>query len=147
MKTKFFKFTVIMLLLAAGCFSSCSEKVNEKPNIDKSVSIIGKWKLVKVQVVFYNRDLYDYSHYNIIYEFKSNNVLTVSGETDDIDTYRGHNIGEHVYSITDDDKVIPGSSPVLKIDEIYSLFSISSKSLEISYAPLDGPIYFLIKIE
>ena len=47
----------------------------------------------------------DYSSNSIIYDFKENNVLIVSGEVDDIDDYRGHEMGIYSY------KMLPIPSP------------------------------------
>ena len=73
-------------------------------------SIVGKWKL---EVVYF-LDLtdispkhLDYSQNDIIYDFKENNVLIVSGKMDNIGDYRGYTKGEHSYEMLP----IPPSGP------------------------------------
>jgi hypothetical protein len=109
-------------------------------------TIVGQWKLVKV--IFPDtsdgRVSYDYSQYAIMYEFKTDGVLTVSGEVGSIDSYYGHNIGEHDYLIVDDDKET--GSYRLSIGKMTYWYTISANKLEISLAPLDGPIFYLEKV-
>jgi hypothetical protein len=95
MKKKQTAFTVILVLLIAGIFSSCKkEEIEENPP-----QILGKWQLVDAN---YSNDKgesirTDYSNSHIFYDFQENNVLVVSGDTIDIDDYRGHGIGEYSY--------------------------------------------------
>jgi len=104
--------------------------------------LTGKWKLVKVEEVFNNPTSYDYSPYNIVYEFQTKGVLTVSGETNNISMYRGHDIGEYSYSIVDEDQ-----SYLLKIGNTTYWCQVTSEKLVIDSSPLDGPIYYFIKIK
>ena len=102
MKESIFKITVVLLFLA-GIFS-CSENSDTEIIIEKA--IIGKWKLVKIEVDIdlengngiRNPTTFDYSQDNIIYEFKKNNVLTISGSIDKND-YRVHEAGDHFYEM------------------------------------------------
>ena len=135
MKTNILKLTVFLLFLA-GSISSCEKEKRYEPTSLKG----SQWKLVRASLPFNESELYDYSQYDIKYEFKTNNVLTVSGETNFTDSYLGHEIGEYFYSIIYDDQIIPGSSPVLKIDELYYLFRVTSTNLVIDSSPLDGVI-------
>ena len=105
MKGNIFKITVVLLFLV-GTFS-CSEKSEPDSDFVASVkkNLIGKWKLEKVEIaISFGNDeesdltTFDYSQNNIIYEFKANNTLIVSGSSDKID-YRGHKIGSHVYKV------------------------------------------------
>ena len=72
------KVKYIVLLLLTGIFFSCSE---EQLNIDRENTIAGKWKLVKMQS-WLSPDFYDYSQYNVVFEFREDSTLTVSGKTD-----------------------------------------------------------------
>jgi hypothetical protein len=74
-----------------------------------ALSLVGsKWKL-EVFCYWDEEPInVDYSQYDIIYEFKGNNVLLVSGEMDSIDAYKGHTKGEHSYKI----HPIPPSGPL-----------------------------------
>ena len=117
--------------------------------------IIGKWKLLQVDIGFDNPTTFDYSQYNIIYEFKTNNVLTISGKTGDVEIYRGHEIGEHFYEIK-----MNASPPNIDI-AIYWLiidnfaydYDFSPEELKLTYRNLESDyylfeknVYILIKI-
>lgn len=123
------------------------EKENNAEIIyEDSITIIGKWKLVKIQTSGFNPtgtvEVFDYSNYNIIYEFKLDNILTISGNIKDIDEYKGHKLGEYLYSFSVNDRIITEFT----IEEFGSFqFSISSKQLEIGNKYLDGDTYYFIK--
>jgi len=79
--------------------SGCEQKsdLNETSNI-----LRGKWQLKSVHSL--NAEgvsymLVDFTTYNIIYEFKANNVLTVSGNDGSID-HGGLEMGKHFYKVT-----------------------------------------------
>jgi hypothetical protein len=145
MKTKIFKLTTltVLLLVLAGELSCRKEKA----------TIIGRWKLKKVEIPF-TGEFNDYSQYNIVYEFKTNNVLTITGEVNHIDNYRGHSLGEYFYSFIVDDEdelythlgsLTTTNSSIIKIDGWYYFYSIFSKELKLDQSPIDGFIYHLIK--
>lgn len=143
MKTTFFKI-VTMMLLAMGSFFSCEKKGNSAN--EESAHIIGIWKLIKVTIPF-TGESNDYSAYNIVHEFKANGILTVSEVPEQIELYRGFESGDHHYSIIeDDDETTKHDGRSLEIDNTCFWHSVSSKGLEISNAPLDGTIYYLVKI-
>ena len=98
-----FIFPVIMLLMA-GSFSSCKKKEENK----EPASLFGKWKLEK-EILPFIGGIYDYSKNNIVYEFHTNGILTVTGESDYI-SYERFKQGEYLYSI-------------LTIDEMNELYS------------------------
>ena len=125
----------VVLVFFAGSIYSCT-KENEE-----SATIIGKWKYVKCVYPFGNK-LYDYSQYNIVYEFKPNNILAISGETH-IENYVGHEIGKHFYSLGD---FSDGRN--LKIDD-YSIYwcRIFSNELEIDLTPVDGGMYKFVRLK
>ena len=89
---------IVACLAVTTMFSSCEQKSNLK---EESDILHGKWKLITINLFTIEEGnmLFDYSQKNIIYEFKANNVLTVSGNVENID-YRGHEIGKHFYDIT-----------------------------------------------
>jgi len=141
MKTKILV-KVAMMLFLTGSFSSCSKKVN-----NESTSIIGEWKLERVEIMFVGESN-DYSQYNIVYEFNENGILTVSGETDHIELYRGHETGEYPYSIISEVEAKEKVGIVdyrLKIGTIFSSFNVSSEGLIIDGRALDGATYYLLK--
>jgi len=67
---------------------SCLFLTNCKKNNDDTGDIIGKWKLIEVRNTFAQIKI-DYSQYNIVYEFKTDGILTVSGKTNDIQIQAG----------------------------------------------------------
>ena len=152
MKTRILTFAAVLLMVAGG-FVSCKEK-EDSTCLDSLYSvehtcfdpecIIGEWKLVKAIIVFSPDapQCYDYSQYNIVYEFKMNNILFVSGITDNISTLLEN--GEHFYSIGD---FSDGRN--LMIGDNYSLWwcSISPKELAIDLTPLDGPFVKFVKLK
>ena len=162
MKLNVIKLHIIAIIVVAfvlGC-----NKTNEKDFVEKLPEenptelvnstlyklILGKWQLLQVDEVFTPEPpslSHDYSEYNIVYELKTNGVLTVSGEIEDVDTYRGHTIGNHTYSFIDDDNQMgnPSFPFGLQIDALTSWYKISSEELIINNSPMDGFIYSLIK--
>ncbi|MCL2098749.1 MAG: hypothetical protein FWH23_08360 [Bacteroidales bacterium] len=137
MKTTLLSITTLLLIVAGS--SSCSDK-NKK--LEDLANITGKWKLVNVTIPFTSVGpiSHDYSQHNIVYEFNADSILTVSGETDHIDLYRGHLAGEYLYSIIEDD-----NRCMLNIDNRKYGYHISSKELEFNNIALDGFIYNLIR--
>ena len=140
MNTKFFKHAAIALLLA-GSFSSCANKMNNDPDPEKA--ILGKWKLVKTNNPMSGQS-FDYSRYNIVYEFNADKVLIISGETE---TFMFPEIGEYSYSFINDENGygMVGLPYGLEIGIRVFWYRISSKEMEISQAPLDGGIYYFVK--
>jgi len=142
-------FTLLLMVAAMACKSNLTEEDMQTENLEEL--IIGKWQLVKVDEVFVPippPPSYDYSKYNIMYEFKANGVLTVFGETNNIERYIGHEICDHLYSFVDDDGGLgmPNLPFGLQIGTFTSWYKISSEELIINDSPLDGYIYYLIKI-
>ncbi len=167
MKLTILKLQILLLFFTVsivGCNKSTKinneeknpeEKINEEKKPEEGnpyyTLLIGKWKLEKVKEVFVPvppPPTHDYSQYNIVYEFKTNKVLIVSGEIEKIKRYIGHNPGEHSYSfIYDDNKLgLPNLPYGLKIDNFISWYNITSEELIINDSPVDGYIYYLIKI-
>jgi hypothetical protein len=119
-------------------------EVPEENNQIEISTIINNWKLLKVTTPFtpVGPITYDYSPYNIIYEFKTNDILIVSGKIDNFEMYRGHVPDTYYYSINKDDK----GGIWLKINNMTFGCSISSKELNFNNVPLDGYLYYLVKI-
>ena len=164
MNTKFF-FNIATWLMLAVSFSSCSEDDFSYSEDDFSCSeddvsyseddfscseddmnpeIIGKWKLLSISYPMVG-ETNDYFQENIVYEFKTNCILTVSGVTT-IPLRGGAKIGEHSYSSDKNNMIEWGSDPVLTINGCIWWYSVSSEYLEISQAPLDGAIINFEKI-
>jgi len=92
MKKMGFYMVAVVLLMTTGC-----ERDNDI--VEDTSSILGKWKLEFVGYMDTNISpaTLHYAQYEIIYDFKENNVLIVSGKTENIDDYRGHEKGTHYY--------------------------------------------------
>ena len=96
MKLTILKLTAILLILT-GNLSSCTNKNNAEDEeiTDPKTAFFGKWKL---EFIIDSMFSIDCSQYNIVYEFKANNILMVSGNTDNIDN-RIHGIGKYHYEV------------------------------------------------
>jgi len=130
----------LLFVMMAIVFWSCESQLEGETDDD---SIIGKWKLKTISFPFTGKT-YDYSKYNIVYEFQSNNILKISGAPVQDSLYYGRGNGEISYSIDINDEnvecLLLGGHPV-------TAFGISNKTLVLSYAPLDGLIETLTKIK
>ena len=156
MKTKILKLTILLLIIV-GSLSSCDKLRRfewEYPEFDSyNKEIVGKWKLVEVKIP-YARPIpisFDYSQYDIVYEFTKKGILSVIGDVDSIDLYLGHEPGIYSYSFTYDGigggTPIPGEHYGLKIGEYFICwYRISSEKLEIIRRHVDGVDRYLIRI-
>ena len=118
--------------------------VDEEEIVDEYLTsgIIGKWKLMKVVMpTEFELAVYDYSKDNIIYEFKSNGILTISGVPKD---NRGYRAGDYTYSI------------VQYYNDFYELkigdyqkdpCQISNNKMQFGSHYVDGPVFYLDQIE
>ena len=123
------------------------EENNWSIDHDETASIIGKWKLINVEISSYlmcltSPVIIDFSPYDIVYEFKSNDILTVIGETGSFSEYAPvHQTGDHSYSFFDPE--IGHAS----MDEIQlHMPRISSDQLMFSGWYYDGPFYYFLKV-
>jgi hypothetical protein len=118
------EFAAIMLLLAGVV--SC-EKENGQENLYRE-NIIGKWKLMyflsRNSDDFLQFDTINYSHENIIYDFRSNNKLIITGYVED-----DFAEGEHTYNYVQMMKPCPtcDPSPNLVIDDVNHFYCESFK--------------------
>jgi hypothetical protein len=94
MKKKQTALTLIIAILFAGFLFSCKkEEVGGFEEYD--ANIVGKWQVI-ADLGWVGEPI-DYLPYNIIYDFRENNILHVSGEIESIDDYKGHVAGEYSY--------------------------------------------------
>ncbi len=124
-----------VLFIVVGSLASCEKKekngttpqesiVHDTIMHDTAASVVGQWKLTKVEIPFVG-EKNDYSQHNVVYEFKANGTLTITKEGSTIENYRGHSIGEHAYSFAIDEDLLyhtlgvssPATTPVIRIDE------------------------------
>ncbi len=116
---------------------------------DETASIIGQWKLVKQGgglAMCALSVMIDYSQHDIIYEFRSNGVLTITG---DPQHQIWPEIGEHSYSFIDENNgyEIPGLSYGLQIDDFSNFwYSISSEQLVVINGRLMVMLIILLKL-
>jgi hypothetical protein len=82
---------------------------------------------------------FDYFKDTILFEFKTDGILTVSGRTDLQWPYDG----DYTYSIVEPDE--QNDYRNLKIGASYFWTRVSSKELKIDASPLDGEVHKLIK--
>ncbi|MCL2313136.1 MAG: hypothetical protein FWC41_11770 [Firmicutes bacterium] len=145
MKRKILIITATLLILAGG-FSSCKKKEDLLSKNNNTDDIIGKWKLVEVVLSFTPTGpiSYDYSQYNFVYDFKSDNILIVSEDIANIDIYGYvHAFGEHHYTTIKSEY----GCNILKIDSNHAYwYSIFSNKLIFDNSPLDGLRYFFDKL-
>ncbi len=130
---------VIGSLLMTFIAYACSDKDADKNEID----IAGKWKLMKVTASGLGTlfATHDCSSYNIIYEFKTNNILVVTGDPDI--SYGILSPGEYQYEYKTSDKV-----PALTVNG-YSYSTISSmdeKSITFDGRAFDGPVEYFTRV-
>ena len=95
------KSTVATLCIVFALFSAISGCEKKSDLKSENKILYGKWQLKTISP--FNAEgvdymLIDYTPMNIIYEFKANNVLTVSGNVDN--NYGGLEIGIHFYVVT-----------------------------------------------
>ena len=141
--------TLVILAAFAGSFPSCSKDESKDwlPIVfgvvhDESTSIVGKWKLEKVISIDLKHGyiLHDFSRRNVVYEFKTDNTLTVTGNTNPNHWYCARN-GDYSYAI----EIIESAGISIKI--YYSGgCSFNSQEMVINYALLDGPFYYFTRI-
>ena len=127
---------IAICLAVTIMFSSCEKKsdLNGENEI-----IYGKWQLKTISPLNVppglDLMLVDFSPMNIIYEFKKNNVLTVSGRASDIDGV--FEDGKHFYDVTHS-KISNGlfvtnlPQHIVKINTISYCFCIGDMSDDIT---------------
>lgn len=126
---------ILILLLGIVTLSSCSN--NDDSSTDQ---IIGEWKLMMAKIIDFspNPPIIDYSNENIIYNFKSNGKLVVTG---------GQNIGypngEYEYFFGEDylggglgnePKVL-----IVKINGSKWTYNLTGKEMKLGQSYVDGP--------
>ena len=165
----------LLVMFSIVCWS-CQTETNQQlnpnpnPNVQSNVqpnenepspnenqlndeNLYGVWKLVKVTITGDRPDGFltiDYSEYNIVYEFKRNDILTVSGVPENNQHYLVHEAGDYPYSIGE---FHDGRNLQIGANDYdvwwARIFSdeYHNEILEFDTAPVDGPIFSFIKIE
>ena len=135
----------VFFFMAASCVNKNADYKNDKDYI------LGKWKLVKYEYRLMTsppspRQSFDYSKNNIVYEFKRKNILTVTGETDNVE-YRGLEMGDHAYEMNYNLKdYMTHGLPfpyLIKIGTIGHSYLLSAKELKINHiGEVDAYAYY-----
>ncbi|HLW50226.1 MAG TPA: hypothetical protein VKZ78_04580 [Sphingobacteriaceae bacterium] len=119
-------------------------------------NILGKWKLVKTRTSAFNPPskiedqrsrIEDYSCNNIIYHFKEDGLLIVSGTYEGV---FGFTNGEYsfVFSNTpSSDGMEDKFKLTLKIEQRDVPCSINNNNMIIDYAPGDGHTHYFVRVE
>ena len=146
-----------LLFLSVLLLCSCSK--------EPSFELTGSWKLTNVSYTQNSEQIIqNYAPYNIIYEFKAGGVLTVSGETNQIDFYLGHETGDHFYAtskvgvlIGNDVKIDNNQKGLIIGDYRYTVifsdgknstyFSVSNGEKQIWITDSEHYSYMMTKIE
>lgn len=126
----------IILILSIGIFTSCSND-NDSTTINE---IKGEWKLVEARIIgFSTNDTIDYSNENIIYNFQTNQILTVTGG-DNV----GYPNGDYEYFFGKDylgGSSSPGEEMILlvKINSSKWTYSMTNGQMILGSSYIDGP--------
>ncbi|SIS50540.1 hypothetical protein [Belliella pelovolcani] len=104
--------------------------------------VVGKWKLIKAEILFGNPRNEDYSCDNIIYHYRNDGILRITNNTSDI----SHGSGEYPYEF------IPASLsengyPILKRANSIWPCHIEKNNMTIYLMALDGPILHFLRTE
>ena len=125
------KKTFILLVFCMTAGLSC-KKTDEPAH----PSILGKWRLISGEWPM-GRITYDFSQYYIVYEFKANTVLTVTGDVDD-----QVRLGDFHWAYETDGH----GRPTILIEGFPHLFQVTSEELILNGSVLDGDIYYFVRI-
>jgi len=133
---------LLLFALAVLAFTAVNCGNNSVNTQEVSHPLTGSWKLMELWVNK-NHELYlltDYSEKNIIYEFREDNKLVVSGEIDDIFVFDDFQEGERRYEYRE---IVPCPGPAGDCGIPSPNLSIDKPPLEFGavwlyYALLDG---------
>ena len=125
----------ILLLLTIGLFSNCSNDDDNQTNSE----IVGEWKLTKAIFISQTVEEIDYTDQNIVYNFHSNGVLSVSGGAN-----AGYPIGEYEYIFGEDyltGSPNPGEPMIVlvKIGNAKWTYDFTNGQMKIGQSYVDGP--------
>ena len=154
----------LLLLLTIALFCSCSKNTDtddegvplpdlQHKYIDNSALFVGKWQLDTAIIGIFPLDslgliAYDYIKDSIVYEFKPDHVVSISGKTDHIDLYKIPEFGVYTYSSTAPVSSSGFENTTMFIDNIrYYCFTYMLKIHLLSITSSDYRIYQLVKIE
>ena len=109
---------------------------------EETASIVGRWKLEKINLSSRTgTTCTDCSPYNVVYEFKENGVLTVSGDIENL----GHKSGEYTFVNDEWGMGQKGFPWGLNLSNGPTWYMLSSKKLIIDYSRGDGATYYFVR--
>lgn len=132
------KFKLFGLALILLSVTGCMDRA------DPEETLIGRWKLVRGETVFFEPRTVNYSSHNIVYYFQPDGTFTVESDLED---FIGHSPGQYTYRFN--------PSPAFNgYDMDYTLqiggtswaCSISRNKMILDRSPLDGSILSFIKL-
>jgi len=130
------KKTVTLLLVIITLFACTSD---DDARLDKQ--IIGEWKLIKAEIVNFspNSPIIDYSDKNIIYNFKSDGKLVVTGgeNIEYPDGEYDYYFGEDYLGGTTDPKIL-----LVKINNSKWTCNLTDSEMMLGQSYVDGPNLF-----
>lgn len=132
---------IVIIILAIMSISSCSSDTNSS-----NTEIVGQWQLK--QINYYgleggnsSQSTVDYSDQNIIYNFKVNGVVTISGENPGIiEGDYDYSYGEDYLGGSTDPKIL-----LVKIDNIKYTYSLKNGEMTLGKSYVDGPDFVFVK--
>lgn len=105
--------------------------------------VVGKWKMVRRETVFFNPETTDHSCDNVIYHFRKDGILEVSSNIGGVEHTSGN--GEYAFEL------IPSNQHenkfVLKIGHLNWSCDIEGNKMVLSRVSTDGPILNFLRIE
>lgn len=147
----FWMLLITILVLTGGCEK---KEINENelkcPVTAKEGSdddIIGKWKLVKVNIIKLAEEIRteDYSCDDIIYHFREDRSLLISGVEDGMPVRQN---GEYPFELMD--SVLyehMNYDHTLKIDSLKTACGIEDNAMILDASPLDGNTLYFVRVE
>ncbi|WP_223035022.1 hypothetical protein [Hanstruepera marina] len=154
MKNVLYILSVFLILLS--CSSDDDNTESTPQTIEPEVRILGEWKLIYIFRVSSPPNEFDYSNDEIIFDFKSNGTVTVTGN-DDPSLYFTN--GEYGYEFLETHHNVNGADIPYKLFKIGNrrwtgfafdvegdnAFDIEFFDFTFSYVDTDGPFYGFIR--
>lgn len=143
----FFQFMIVFLVGALGCGKNDdldnAQRCKVEGKIGADDDIFGQWKLIKGQTFFYESKTIDYSCNNIIYEFREDETLIISSDTETV-----IDLGPGLYSYQLHYEPLEASDEefTLQIDGLIMGIEISTDAMIVNHSYFDGPILYFVRI-
>ena len=132
---------ILLLIAISSMIFGCSDESESKQLI--TGEIVGQWKLIYAHARGWDSYISDESAKNIVYNFSSNGILSVSG-----DQIGPHPNGEHNYSFSEETLTIGEQnfeSLIVRIGNDKWLCSFSDGQMSLSELDSDGGSLTFVK--